>query len=128
MLRHQKWAGVLLMGARKEGRREPRRATLPTEVNRNASVPRLNGQAFFPNLFKQPTPGLGIPPKQTVPSPSAFISLYMDTSCQLVHRAVRIYLPFGDQLDLCFKRLIANLFCKLSENFLSQQRKQFLTG
>src|SRR5262249_44750493 len=73
MLRHQKWAGVLLMGARKEGRREPRRATLPTEVNRNASVPRLNGQEFFPNLFKQPTPGLGIPPKQTVPSPSAFI-------------------------------------------------------
>ena len=85
------------MGARKEGRREPRRATLPTEVSRNhACVPRLNGQAFFPNLFKQPTPGLGIPPKQTVPSPP----LYVDTSCQLVHRAVRIYLPFGDQLDL----------------------------
>ena len=89
------------MEARKEGRREPRRATLPAEVNRNhAGEPKLNGQALFSNLFKQPTPGLGIPPKQTVPSPPP---LYVDTSCQLVHRAIRIYLPFGDQLDLRFK-------------------------
>ena len=35
ILRDQKWPGFLLVGARKESRREPRRATLPAEVNVN---------------------------------------------------------------------------------------------
>src|SRR5215510_5324739 len=84
----------------------------------------LMGRRFSPTFSNNQRQGSGF--RQNKPSHPP-PPLYMDTSCQLVHRAVRIYLPFGDQLDLCFKRLIANLFCKLSENFLSQQRKQFFT-
>src|ERR687891_1028085 len=42
------------------------------------------------------------------------------------HGAIGIYFPLGDPLDLCFQRIVRNLFCQLSENSLSQQREQFM--